>query len=207
MEDGKSEAKGDAGSSGDVPGAAGLLSVTGSVDTDLARLLLRQAVCSFIDAGGETKEQRQRTAVKAAIGALKGLAPSDELEGMLAVQMIATHNAALDCLQQANGISLERCDHYLKHAAKLLGIYARQMEALDKHRGKGQDKITVEHVTVNEGGQAIVGNVAAGAGGPSAAGGAASGADRPTLTDNPAPLAPQIDAANPTKRKQEAPAQ
>jgi hypothetical protein len=35
------------------------------------------------------------------------------------------------------------------------------MEALDKHRGKGQQKITVEHVTVEAGGQAIVGNVRA----------------------------------------------
>ena len=33
------------------------------------------------------------------------------------------------------------------------------MEALNRHRGKGQQKVTVEHVTVNAGGQAIVGSV------------------------------------------------
>jgi hypothetical protein len=38
------------------------------------------------------------------------------------------------------------------------------MEALDKHRGKGQQTVRVEHVTVNAGGQAIVGNVEAGGG-------------------------------------------
>ena len=50
-------------------------------------------------------------------------------------------------------------DNNLKHAAKLLGIYTRQWEALNKHRGKGQQKITVEHVHVHAGGQAIVGTV------------------------------------------------
>ena len=38
------------------------------------------------------------------------------------------------------------------------------MDALGRHRGKGQQKVTVEHVHVNAGGQAIVGAVAAGGG-------------------------------------------
>jgi hypothetical protein len=36
------------------------------------------------------------------------------------------------------------------------------VEALDRHRGKGQQRITVEHVHVNDGGQAIVGAVSGG---------------------------------------------
>ena len=43
-----------------------------------------------------------------------------------------------------------------------MALYARQLETLNKHRGKGQQKVTVEHVHVAEGGQAIVGNVEAG---------------------------------------------
>ncbi|WP_323762740.1 hypothetical protein [Maricaulis sp.] len=38
-------------------------------------------------------------------------------------------------------------------------IYTQQLDALNKHHGKGQQKVTVEHVTVNEGGQAVVGSV------------------------------------------------
>jgi hypothetical protein len=38
------------------------------------------------------------------------------------------------------------------------------MEVLDKHRGKGQQTVRVEHVTVSAGGQAIVGNVQGGGG-------------------------------------------
>jgi len=42
---------------------------------------------------------------------------------------------------------------------KLTRTYAAQMEALKRYRSNGSQKVTVEHVTVNEGGQAIVGNV------------------------------------------------
>ena len=37
------------------------------------------------------------------------------------------------------------------------------MEALDRHRGKGQQKVTVEQVLVHQGGRTIVGNVGPGA--------------------------------------------
>src|SRR5258707_7239309 len=47
----------------------------------------------------------------------------------------------------------------LAQAAKLTRANATQMEALAKHRGKGQQKVIVEHVHVYQGGQAIVGQV------------------------------------------------
>jgi len=42
---------------------------------------------------------------------------------------------------------------------KLARTFTAQMEALTRYRGKGQQKMTVEHVHVHQGGQAIVGNV------------------------------------------------
>ena len=38
------------------------------------------------------------------------------------------------------------------------------LDTLNRHRGKGQQKVTVEHVNVAAGGQAIVGNVETGGG-------------------------------------------
>ena len=124
---------------------------------------------------------------------------------MLAVQMIATHNAATECLRlgMVQGQSFEWRDQNLKHAAKLLGVYARQVEALDKHRGKGQQKITVEHVTVNDGGQAIVGHVEAG--GAAEAGGATSSAGRPPLASNRAPPEPEPKVVRITRPGQRTP--
>jgi len=48
---------------------------------------------------------------------------------------------------------------------KLARTFATQMEALKRYRTSGQQKVTVEHVTVNAGGQAIVGAVETGGNG------------------------------------------
>ena len=57
--------------------------------------------------------------------------------------------------------TFESRDLNLRHAEKLLATWARQLEVLDKHRGKGQQQVTVKHVHVEAGGQAVVGNVQA----------------------------------------------
>ena len=49
-------------------------------------------------------------------------------------------------------------------SAKLARTFAAQVEALKRYRSSGEQTMRVEHVTVNNGGQAIVGNVASGAG-------------------------------------------
>jgi hypothetical protein len=42
---------------------------------------------------------------------------------------------------------------------KILRMFAMQVERLDHHRGKGGQKMVVEHVHIYKGGQAIVGTV------------------------------------------------
>ena len=94
---------------------------------------------------------------------LRGIKPKDQIEGMLAIQMIGIHYAAMDCLEKAKGSKyLEDHVSYLNSATKLSRTFTAQMEALNRHRGKGQQKMTVEHVHVNAGGQAIIGNVQSG---------------------------------------------
>ncbi|MBT4688816.1 MAG: hypothetical protein HOB72_12045, partial [Rhodospirillaceae bacterium] len=60
---------------------------------------------------------------------------------------------------------LYQVDAAQKALNKLARTFTAQMEALNRYRGKGQQKMTVEHVHVHEGGQAIVGNVTKGGGG------------------------------------------
>ena len=50
---------------------------------------------------------------------------------------------------------------------KLARTFVAQIEALKRYRTGGEQKVTVEHVTVNDGGQAIVGNVTPGGRGAS----------------------------------------
>ena len=109
----------------------------------------------------ELTEEQAWERVKAALALLEGIGPEGEVEGMLAAQMVATHSGAMECLRRAmlTGQSFEGRDQNLRHANKLLSLYARQLEVFDKRRGRGQQKVTVEHVHVEAGGQAIVGNV------------------------------------------------
>ena len=91
---------------------------------------------------------------------MNGIAPKDQVEGMLAAQMIATHHAAMNCYRiVAQSETVEMMSNVLNSANKLTRTYAMQMEALNRYRGKGQQKMTVEHVHINSGAQAIIGNV------------------------------------------------
>jgi len=111
----------------------------------------------------EASQERKLKVLATAAALTKGIKPTDDIERMLAAQMVATHNSAMECLKRAalGEQTFAGRDMNLKHAVKLLAIYARQMDALNKHRGKGQQKVTVEHVHVEAGGQAVVGNVEA----------------------------------------------
>jgi hypothetical protein len=93
--------------------------------------------------------------------ALIGIGPKDEIEGMIGAQLLAAHNAAMECYRRAMIAeqSLEGRRENLNQANKLSRTYASLLEALNRHRGKGQQKVTVEHVHVHAGGQAVVGTV------------------------------------------------
>jgi len=138
---------------------------TGGSEFDIFNnLLLDQATWSMWMGGKDLKQLSEE--LKAAPAGLMGIAPRDELEGMLAVQMFACHNAAMKCYQRAMNTeqTLDQGNFNLSQANRLSRTYASLLEALNRHRGKGQQKVTVEHVNVHEGGQAIVGNVQQGGG-------------------------------------------
>ncbi len=84
----------------------------------------------------------------AAVEALIGIKPQDEIEGMLAAQIIACHNASMECYRRAMLAeqTFEGRHENLNQANKLSRTYATLVEALNRHRGKGQQKVTVEHV-------------------------------------------------------------
>lgn len=119
--------------------------------------LLSQLSLMFEDSirGGSAEKINQ------AISMLDELEPKGGGESMLAAQMVAIHGAAMTCLSRANlsGQSFEGRDLNLRHAERLTRIYAQHFETLAKNRRNGQQKVIVKHVHVNEGGQAIVGNV------------------------------------------------
>ena len=117
---------------------------------------------------GTRDEWHQEIGQRAATGALRDIAPWDPLEGMLAAQMIVVHDAAMECFRRAHlpEQTFEGRQAALGQASKLVRSYTMLLEALDRHRGKGQPQVVrVERVTVEAGGQAIVGAVSQGGGG------------------------------------------
>jgi hypothetical protein len=81
--------------------------------------------------------------------------------------MACTHTASVAILARlGGGHGAERRVIALgAAAARLLKAYAHQVEALRRWRGGGQQHVRVEHVHVNDGGQALIGNVKATLGG------------------------------------------
>jgi len=121
--------------------------VGGSRCDDWNHVLVNQVVSALwrnnFD-GEEIKKQQY-----AAVYALIGIGPKDELEGMLAAQLVACHNASMEYYRRAmlREKTLEARRENLGQANKLSRTYATLLESLNRHRGKGQQKVTVELFT------------------------------------------------------------
>jgi hypothetical protein len=95
-----------------------------------------------------------------ALTIVQGIEPNDTVEALLATQMTAVHIETMKATcRLANAEMIPQHDSALSAVNKLARTFAAQVEALKKHRSAGEQSIRVEHVTVNEGGQAIVGVV------------------------------------------------
>jgi hypothetical protein len=107
-------------------------------------------------------------AFNAALAVIDGVRPKDEVEAMLAAHMAVTNVALLELVArtrcaiaghpyQGNGI--KRLDVLGNLTTKFMRTYTMQVEALARKRRKGKQNVTVRHVHVHAGGQAVVGNV------------------------------------------------
>jgi hypothetical protein len=138
-------------------------------DTDAALMLLAEAlgtadddflnglICQLVTTNSRDGKIN-KIAFDLMVSVIKGIKPKDQLESMLAAQMAAVHQVTMMLAGRLN--RTERTDP-LDIAAfnKFARTFATQLEALKRYRTGGEQKVTVQHVSVSEGGQAIVGNV------------------------------------------------
>ena len=130
----------------------------GSTDGDFHTGLVGQI--ASLGAQGHAVSSENSNFVLSVVRAVK---PRDELEAMLATQMGAIHIATMMMARRLNHVqSLPQQDAGERALNKLARTFTTQMDALKRYRTGGQQKVTVEHVTVNAGGQAIVGAVSRG---------------------------------------------
>jgi len=135
-----------------------LLEAVGSRDHDFLAGLLTQ-LSNAASQGREADE----SGINFMLSMVKGIEPRDQVETMLAAQMAATHNATMTFARRLNHVeNIPQQDSAERAFNKLARTFALQVEALKRYRSAGGQTVRVEHVTVNEGGQAIVGNVSPG---------------------------------------------
>lgn len=95
-----------------------------------------------------------------ALDASDSIHANNSLEKMLAHQMTVCHDTALKYVSRAN------MQQDPQHATRMMNLSIRAMEVFQKGlltlkrlRGSGEQRITIEHVNVSDGGQAVIGNV------------------------------------------------
>jgi Helix-turn-helix domain of resolvase len=103
-------------------------------------------------------------AVNATLAFVEGAKPQSEVESALLMQMGCTHAAAMAVLGRVAGAHgpTRSIAAMASAAARLLRTYAIQVETWRRLRNGGSQFVRVEHVHVNEGGQAVVGTLAVG---------------------------------------------
>jgi hypothetical protein len=111
-------------------------------------------------------------AVEAVLAVLDGSEPQNEIEAMLVIQMATTHALAMKLSRRLATVdTIEQNDSASITLTRLQRTFTTQVEALANLRRGGKQKMTVEHVHVHPGGQAIVGNVTTGGRGEEGANG------------------------------------
>ena len=138
---------------------------TGCTDAEIGNTL-NQMTRLFTARKGSIGEEELLTKVNASFSVFTGMKPKDSIEAMMITQMIALHEMTL--LASERSLLKEQPDEFVElnvnRVTKLCRSHASLVEAFNKYRTKGQQKITVQHVNVNDGGQAVIGDINQGGG-------------------------------------------
>lgn len=138
---------------------AGLFLATGSSDLNFGLLILGR--CVQASSVGKNNEEATtfENLYNSIANALNALKPQDEIEGMLISRLVALHFQSIHYLGCAanNESGAEGRDRNINRSTKLSRLYNETLETLMRYRRKGEQKVVVQHVNVENGGKAIVG--------------------------------------------------
>jgi hypothetical protein len=135
-------------------GTVMLMQALGTTDFNFYNGLLGQLINA-----GKGKEISE-SGINFMLSVIKGIEPRDQIEAMLTAQMAAVHMASMTFARRlAHVDTIQQPDSASNAFNKLTRTFAAQAKALKRYRSGGEQKMTVQHVHVAEGGQAIVGNV------------------------------------------------
>ncbi len=136
-----------------------LCKLTGCSGSVLSEFLLEETLKSMPKGIGLQKQYN------AILQAFNEMQPRDAIEAMLCSQAIALYAQGMANLSKSDITLSEHAQWRLNASMKLLRLQQETLEKLEKYRRKGEQKVVVQHVQVNDGGKAIVGNFEAQGGG------------------------------------------
>ena len=132
-----------------------LAEALGAADRDALHGILRQLVKASVN--GQKPDEANLAFM---ISTIRRIAPKDSIEAMLVSQMVSVHMAAMRCACRLACIDdLPQQETVTRALTRLSRTFAAQIEALGRHRNSDERAITVQNLSVQDGGRAIVGNV------------------------------------------------
>ena len=132
-----------------------LATALGVADRDAMHGILQQLVKASVSG-----EKPDAVNLAFMISMVESIKPRDSIEAMLVAQMVSVHVMAMRCAYHlANAEDIARQDSAGRALGRLARTFPAQMEALNRYRNNGEPAITVQNVSVQDGGKAIVGNV------------------------------------------------
>ncbi|QOZ54440.1 hypothetical protein [Bradyrhizobium sp. CCBAU 53338] len=131
-----------------------LAEALGAADRDALHGLLSQ----LVKASAVARKPDQSN-LSFMVSMLKSIAPKDSLEAMLAAQMVGIQVAAMRCAcRLACTDDVPQQESLTRALTRLSRTFASMMEALNRHRSNGACAITVQNLSVQDGGKAVVGH-------------------------------------------------
>ncbi|MCK1361881.1 hypothetical protein [Bradyrhizobium sp. 199] len=132
-----------------------LAEALGAVDRDALHGILKQLMKASV-----ILQKPDEANLAFMVSMMKSIAPRDSLEAMLTAQMVSVHVATMrSACRLAFTEDVSQQEGITRALTRLARTFAAQMEALNRHRGNGERQITVQNLSVQDGGRAIVGNV------------------------------------------------
>jgi hypothetical protein len=132
-----------------------MVNAMGVTDREAMHGILRQLVKASVS--GESPDEVNLSFM---ISMVKSIKPRDSIEAMLVAQMVSVHVMAMRCAHHlANADDLAQHDSAARALGRLARTFPAQIDALNRYRSHGEPAITVQNVSVGDGGKAIVGNV------------------------------------------------
>ena len=132
-----------------------MVDALGAPDRDAMHGILRQLVRASVSG-----DKPDAVNLAFMISMVESIKPRDAVEAMLVAQMVSVHVMAMRCAHHlANSDDLAQHDSAARALGRLARTFPAQIEALNRYRSRSEPAITVQNVSVGDGGKAIVGNV------------------------------------------------